>query len=185
MKKPTYLIVSVALMAAVTVILSQLSIQIGAIPFSFGLLAVMLCGCLQSPLGALLSQVVYIVLGMIGLPVFAGFKGGLQCLVGPTGGFIISYPIVALIISLSFIIGEKYIKGRYLKIIITILGHITGLAICYFLGTFMYVVTTGVDIKQALLVCVVPFILFDLIKITVSIIMSSLLRKKLIKRLLI
>lgn len=167
-------------MAAIMVILAQISIPVGPVPFSLGLLGVMICGSLLKPLQALLSQVIYLTLGMIGLPVFAGFRGGIQTIIGPTGGFLISYPLVAFFISIFIYISEKSPQKKFIKIIISVIGHIGGLLICYSFGSLMYMFVMKAGFYQSLLICVFPFILFDVLKVVLSVVLSSLLRKKLI-----
>ena len=87
------LTVKAALFAAMLCVLSPLTIPAGAVPFSLSLAAVYLCGAFQTPLYAVASTVCYLILGACGLPVFSNFSGGIGKLIGPTGGYLFSYPL--------------------------------------------------------------------------------------------
>ena len=83
-----------ALFAAMTAILAQISIPFpGGVPLTLQLLSISLCGVLLGSKRGFMSILVYIILGAIGLPVFAGFSGGFQYIVGYSGGFISSCSI--------------------------------------------------------------------------------------------
>lgn len=92
----------IALMAAVTVVMAQISIPMPmGVPMTMQTFAVTLAGVILGSKRGGLSILVYVLLGAIGLPVFAGFSGGIQNLVGPTGGFLISFPIMAWLIGVG------------------------------------------------------------------------------------
>lgn len=93
-----YAIIITALFAALTAVFSQISIPIGPVPVNLALLAVFTAAGLLSPGRAVLSQVVYLLLGAVGVPVFSGFRGGFAVLAGPTGGYIVGYIVAALTI---------------------------------------------------------------------------------------
>ena len=86
-----------AFFAALTAICSQIQIPLPYVPINLALFSVHLCGLLLGSKRAVLSQSVFLLLGLIGLPVFAGFKGGPGVLFGKTGGYIIGYLLCALI----------------------------------------------------------------------------------------
>lgn len=117
----------------------------------------------------------YLLLGAIGLPVFSGFKAGLSILAGPTGGYLIGF----IFIGLSYLLGEKIFssRGKFLFLIL-------GLCICYAFGTgwFVYISNSGsssVSILQALSLCVLPYIIPDLIKLLLASKLSAKLAPKL------
>lgn len=146
-----------ALFAAMTAVLAQISIPFpGGVPLTLQLLSISLCGVVLGSKKGFISIVVYIILGAIGLPVFAGFSGGFQNIIGPTGGFLISFPIVAFIVGL---VSEKT-DNMYLIFLSTVLG----LAINYSIGTLVFTSVTGSSIVVSLTVCVIPFIFTDLVK---------------------
>ncbi len=159
-----------ALFAALTAVCSMISIPLPftPVPINLATLSVFLAGGLLGSKGGAVSQLVYVLLGAIGLPVFAGFTGGFGHITGPTGGYIIGYVSAAW---LTGFMVEKLGQGYYKNII----SMTAGLAVCYLLGTvwFMYITSTG--LIAALMLCVVPFLLGDALKIATG----SILVKKL------
>lgn len=163
----------IALMTAVLCILAPISIPvfISPVPISLGVLAVYLTAYVLSPLDATISVIIFILLGTFGLPVFSGYSGGLSKLVGPTGGYIIGFLFTVYISSL-FIHMKK-------GIIFDVIGMITGLALCYILGTIWFSYQQGKGFIASLLLCVVPFLIGDAVKIIVAVILGTQLNKRL------
>src|SRR5215207_2420999 len=91
----------VALMAAVTAVAAQITVPIEPVPFTFQVLAVILSGLLLGPRYGALAMAVYVLVGAVGVPVFAGFRGGLGILLGDTGGYLLSYPLAAAVAGLA------------------------------------------------------------------------------------
>ena len=125
------------------------------------------------PVESLVSVVLFLLLGIFGLPVFSGYSGGVAKILGPTGGYLVGF-LFTVYIS-SFFIHLK--KG----IIFDILGMILGLALCYLLGTIWFSYQQGKGFLASLLLCVVPFLLGDAIKIAVASIIGSEISKRLDK----
>lgn len=163
----------IALMTAVLCILAPISIPvfISPVPISLGVLAIYLTAYVLSPLDATISVIIFILLGTFGLPVFSGYSGGLSKLVGPTGGYIIGFLFTVYITSL-FIHMKK-------GIIFDVIGMITGLALCYILGTIWFSYQQGKGFIASLLLCVVPFLIGDAIKIIVAVILGTQINKRL------
>jgi len=163
----------IALMTAVLCILAPISIPvfISPVPVSLGVLAVYLTAYVLSPLDATISVIIFILLGTFGLPVFSGYSGGLSKLVGPTGGYIIGFLFTVYISSL-FIHMKK-------GIIFDVIGMITGLALCYILGTIWFSYQQGKGFIASLLLCVVPFLIGDAVKIIVAVILGTQINKRL------
>lgn len=163
----------IALMTAVLCILAPISIPIfiSPVPVSLGVLAVYLTAYVLAPLDATISVIIFILLGTFGLPVFSGYSGGLSKLVGPTGGYIIGFLFTVYISSL-FIHMKK-------GIIYDVIGMITGLALCYILGTIWFSYQQGKGFIASLLLCVVPFLIGDAIKIIVAVILGTQINKRL------
>ena len=109
-KTSTYAMVVTALMAAVTCILAPLSVPIGPVPISLTNFAIYLSLYLLDWKKGTLSYLIYLLLGLVGLPVFSGFTGGLAKLAGPTGGYIIGFIPMAIICGFAF---EKFSNRRY------------------------------------------------------------------------
>lgn len=163
-------LVKVALFAALTAILSQVIIPIGLVPISLGTFAVYMCAIFLNPKNAFLSQVIYLLLGVIGLPVFNNFGAGIGHLMGPTGGFAISYPFVALIAS-SFIYKSRSYDFK-VKISLITTGFILATITCYVFGITWFTYVLDMSVSEALPIVAYPFIVPDSIKIVVAIIIS-------------
>lgn len=150
-----------SLFAAMTAVLAQISIPFpGGVPLTLQLLSVSLCGILLGSKKGFISILVYVILGAIGLPVFAGFTGGFQYIIGYSGGFLVSFPIVALIIGL--------ISERTNNMVFIFLSAILGLLINYTVGSLVFSLVTNSSIMAAISACVIPFIFTDLVKILIA-----------------
>ena len=97
MNKTVKTMVYCALFAALTAVCSQLSVPIQPVPINLALFSVYMAGALLGGGRGAISQIVFLLIGAAGVPVFAGFRGGLQVLAGPTGGYIVGYVAAALI----------------------------------------------------------------------------------------
>lgn len=162
-----------AILAALTCIISPFSITIpfSQVPITLGVLAVFVSGILLTPKLAFLSQAIYILIGIAGLPVFSKFGSGVAVISGPTGGYLITYPIMALVVALSVKLSIKLLKEKPLplRIIIISLGMIAALLICYACGTLRLAQVMDISFGQALASAVIPFIPFDIGKATIAI----------------
>lgn len=154
-----------ALLAAICCICSPISIGIGAVPISLATFAVMLTGVILPPAQAVTSIALFLALGMCGLPVFSGYRGGFAVIFGPTGGYIWSYPLMVLCISLFGLIKiNKYIP----KIALILAGCAVGSIVCYLCGTIQFAAIAGTTFADALKVCVLPFVILDFVKAVVA-----------------
>lgn len=117
-----------------------------------------------------LSVIIYILLGMIGLPVFTGFKSGLAVITGPTGGYVLGFIFTSIIVGIAT---EKMGK----KIWQCILFMAIGVLVCYLFGTIWFTIAYKVTFISALSTCVFPFLLPDAVKIIVASILVNRLKK--------
>ncbi len=145
-----------AVFSALLCVLSPLTLPLFGVPLTLAVFAV--C-CISTVLGkkGVTSVLLYIVIGAVGLPVFAAFTGGIGVLTGPTGGFILGYIPIALLCGYS---SEKQ-KNIYASVGLSLLG----LLICYIAGAGVYIYVTKTPLLQGLTVSVFPFIIPDIIKI--------------------
>lgn len=173
-KSSIYRLTVCGLMAAVMCVLGPMSIPIGAVPISFTNLVICLAACLLGWKWATVSVVVYVLLGMVGLPVFSGYSGGLAKLAGPTGGYIVGFIFLALI---GGFFVDRF-RGHYLW---TILGLILGMAVTYAFGTAWFVFQMRCTLWYALAACVLPFVLVDVIKIVAATLVGATVRRQLVK----
>lgn len=176
-----YRMVTCALFAVIICVLSPISIPIGAIPVSLGLFAVLLTAVSLEPFDSTIAVILYLLIGLIGLPVFAGGKSGFIVLAGPTGGYLWSYPLTALAAGWLSLLIRKTIHNKPVRLILTVAACIAGVMICYLCGTLFYSAYAGISFIQALMVCVVPFILFDMIKCILASIIGAELRRLIAK----
>lgn len=157
------LLVLCALFAALTAVLAQIILPVGPIPFNLAMLGAFLAGMLLPPVWAAGSMLVYLVMGFIGIPVFAGLAGGPGILFGKTGGYILGYCCIAFCTAISVQHGVLQTKGRR-AILFAALGMGVGLVICYALGTAWFMLLTQSNFATALTLCVLPFVVPDIAK---------------------
>ena len=173
-KITTYQMAVTAVMAAVLCVLGPLTVPIGAIPISLANFVICLTAWLLGPKFGTLSVVIYLAIGLIGVPVFSGYGAGLAKVAGPTGGYLVGYLLLAFI-------GGLFIEKSNGQPVVSAVGLVLGDAVCYVLGTAWFVFQMQCDLGYALAVCVYPFIVLDLAKIVVSCIVGALLRKRLVQ----
>lgn len=161
-------IVKIALMAAIISVLGPFSIPLPftQVPISFTIMAVYLASYLLGAKTGTLSVVIYILVGLAGLPVFSGFTGGAAKLVGPTGGYIIGFIFLALI-------GGFFVDKFNGKVWTSLVGMALGTAVCYLFGSFWLAYQQGLTLKQALLVGAVPYIGFDCAKMVIAVLLGK------------
>lgn len=165
-----------AIFAAVIAILAQITIPIPftVVPITMQVFAIILTGIILGARLGSFTVLIYILLGAVGAPVFVQFKGGFQTLIGPTGGYLIAYPITAAIIGYF---SYKY-KKNYLMIF---LGGVLGLAVCYSIGTTQLMFVANLTPRAALMAGVIPFVPLDILKLILAIIVGTKIQSKLIK----
>ena len=164
----------IGVMAAVTCILGPLSlaIPVSPVPISLTNLAVYFAIYVLGMKRGTISYCIYLLLGLVGLPVFSAFTGGAGKLFGPTGGYLIGFIFMALIC--GFFI-EKWEKKLYMHFI----GMVLGTAVCYIFGTAWLAYTAHMGFAAALAAGVIPFIPGDLVKIIIAMIAGPIIRKQL------
>lgn len=163
----------IALFTALMCILAPISIPVGSVPITLANLVVFLSILLLGTKDGTLSCLAYILIGVLGLPVFSNFTSGLGVVLGPTGGYIFGYILTCLV---SGIFVEKCRNKK-----IRILGLLLGLVISYLVGTLWYSYITKMDFFVSLLVCVVPFVIIDIVKIVIALLLSDMIVKRLNK----
>ena len=168
----TYEITMTALMAAVTCILAPLSIPIGPVPISFTNLAIYLSLYLLGWKKGTISYLIYLLIGLVGIPVFSGFTSGPGKLFGPTGGYLIGFIPLALI-------AGYFINHFHNKKALSFLGMILGTAVCYALGTTWLAIQAHMGFQAALMAGVVPFLPGDFIKMILALLIAPQIRKQL------
>lgn len=168
--KKTFNITVSALFTAVIVLLAQISIMTPSVPITLQILGIALCGYTLSLKSALGCVVTYIALGALGLPVFSSFRGGVQIILGPTGGFIIGFIFLTVCCGLS-----QISKSNILKIAF----GIGGILLCHLTGVVQYSVVSGNGIAESFVTVSLPFILKDVILLVVAFYLSNIVKKRL------
>lgn len=159
-----------ALFGALTAAGAFIAIPLPPVPitaqtFFLNVAAVLLGGSLGA-----LSQFIYVMLGVVGIPVFAGGKAGIGVIFGPTGGYLLGFIIAA------FVAGKIAAAKKSAGILWYIFAMLIGMFIIYGLGTLQLALVAKLTFRKALIVGVLPFIPGDIIKILLAAIISAKLK---------
>lgn len=161
----------VSLFTALTAVGAFISIPIGPVPITLQTLFVLLGGVLLgSKLGAL-SQVVYIILGLIGIPIFSGFSGGIQTILKPSFGFLLGFIFAAYVVG-KIVNSNSQLKTTNFKTIIvattigTLVVYLIGLPYMYFI--LNNVMNMSLTFTEVVKMGVLLFIPGDLLKILIA-----------------
>ncbi len=164
----------IGLFAVLIAICSWISVPT-IVPFTLQTFAVFLSVGLLGGKRGTLSVIVYVLLGAVGIPVFAGFSGGIGVLIGNTGGYIIGFIFSALLMwALEKIIGKNFWARA--------IAMILALIVCYAFGSVWFMVVYAknvgaIGLSAVLGWCVIPFIIPDLIKIALALLLSNQISK--------
>lgn len=165
-------LVRIAVMSALTVVCSWITVHIPVIsvPFTLQTFAVFFALEFIGGRNGTISFFVYILLGALGVPVFSGFNGGFGHLFGPTGGYLIGF-VLSCLIYWAFEKRFGY-KSAFHYVVLA-----ASLIACYICGTVWFSLYTNTPFITSLSVCVVPFIVPDVLKIALAVLLSVRLRK--------
>jgi len=157
---------------ALTAIGAFIVIPLQPVPITLQTLFTGLAGILLGGYTGALSQIIYVILGVIGLPVFAGGKAGLGTLLGPSGGYLIGFIVAA------YIIGKIAESRREAGPVWIVISLIIGNLVIYTFGTLQLSLLAHLSMGKALLAGVVPFLVGDLIKLAATVFISIKLLKR-------
>ena len=179
-KLTTYQLTLTAVMAAVICVLGPISmaIPISPVPISLASMAVYLAVTVLGIKLGTLSCLIYLLLGLVGLPVFSGGSAGAAKLFGPTGGYLVGYLFLALIAG-AFV--GRYTENKWNSIAFAALGMVLGTMVLYALGTAWLAYSAGMDFQAALWAGVIPFIPGDLVKMVIAVLLGSAVRGRLLR----
>jgi len=141
---------------------------LGGVPVTLQTFVISLAGAVLGAKKGALAALVYVLLGAIGLPIFSGYVGGLGVVFGATGGFILSFPVMAFLVGL----GADSKNKIWLAV-----GLVAGCFVNLFAGMFQFAFVMGVSLQQALVVAVAPFVIVEIGKMIVVFIVSGYLRR--------
>jgi biotin transport system substrate-specific component len=162
-------LVLASLMAALTAVGAYVQIPLGPVPMVLQNLFVLLAGLLLGARWGSTSIAVYVLVGVCGLPVFAGGKGGLAVLAGPTGGYLFGFVAAALVAGWIAHYGRP-------RMIMDVLAVAVGSLVIYCLGFPWLKLVTGWSWDKVLAVGVAPFVLGDIVKAAAAIMLAGALR---------
>lgn len=151
---------AIGVFAAFICIAAPWTVPVGPIPITLATFAVYSASAVLGWKRGGAAVAIYLLIGFIGLPVFSGFEGGVQRIVGATGGYLMAYVPMAVVEGLFI---DKFKKAWSFPV-----GMVLGTAVLYTFGTAWYCVLTGSEIIPAIMGCVVPFLLGDGIKIAAA-----------------
>lgn len=163
----------IGVMTAVICIMGPLSIQlpISPVPISLGTLAIYFVIYVLGMKKGTISCCIYLLIGFIGIPVFTGFTSGPAKLLGPTGGYLVGYIFMALICG--------FVVDKTNNIFACFSGILLGTAVLYLFGTVWLAYQADMTFMAALAAGVLPFILGDLAKIVIAMIVGGQIKKRL------
>ena len=167
-------LVLIAMMTAITCILAPLSIPIpvSPVPISLTNLVLLISVYILGWKDASISFIIYLLLGLAGLPVFSGFSGGLGKIAGPTGGYLAGFIFMTVIAGLAVDI----FSGKRLPAVI---GMALGTAVAYAFGTAWLAIQMDLTFISALSIGVLPYLAGDTLKIILAVIAGPILKKRL------
>lgn len=168
-------VVFIGIMAAIICIFGPITIPLpfSPIPISFTNLAIYLTIFSIGLKKGTISYLIYLLLGMVGLPVFSQGGAGIGKVLGPTGGYLIGFIFMAIIFGI-------FLENFQGKLYMYIIGMILGMVVAYGFGTAWLSYQSHMSFSAALTVAVLPFLPGDLIKIIIGAICGPILRKRLI-----
>ena len=170
-KKPISIrnMVLISMFTAALAVASQFSVPMpSGVPLTFQVLVVALCGMVLGWRIGAAAMIIYILIGAIGVPVFANFGAGPATLFGRTGGFILGYPFLA-----SFCGFARSYKSHWLRLIFAILG----LLLCHVCGILQYMLLTGTSFMASALLISIPYLLKDILLVTTSTVLEKKFKK--------
>ena len=166
-------VISAGMFAAVLAVLSQISIPMPTgVPVTLQTFAVALTGVVLAWKLGTASVVIYVLLGAVGVPVFAGFSGGAQVLVNYTGGFIWGFIVMTLLCGIGVQMKRKAVG--------IVLG-LAGLAVCHLFGTVQFMFVMKMGFVESFLLVSTPYLIKDVISVALGFVIGGQLRTRLLK----
>ncbi len=161
----------IAFFTALIAVLAQISIPFYPVPFTAQVFGVFLAGILMGSRAGLLSILTYLLMGAAGMPVFAMWRGGLQVILGPSGGYLLGF--IPGIYCLGKLTGDRNRSNNAMLIA----GMLVFLVIIYTCGGLQLSYIMKLDFKQTMVAGVIPFLPLDLIKVGLTIPLVAKLRR--------
>ncbi len=164
----------IALCTAIIAIMAQISIPMPmGVPMTMQTFAITLAAVLLGAKKGTLATLAYLLLGAVGAPVFAGFTGGFQYFVDPTGGFLLSFPLMAFAIGYG---AERFRHSKWTYIFWLVLGTLVN----YVIGVLFFCLITKSPVLTGITACVLPFIPTAVLKAALASVMGFQIRERLV-----
>lgn len=178
-------IAQAGVLIALLAVSAQVTVALGPIPFTLQTVAVVLAALVFSPAQAALALGGYLLLGGLGLPVFSAMRGGIAMLAGPTGGYLYGFVLAVWLGSLArraVCPSRLRVEHRGRSLAGDIAAALVVMAVYYVVGTVHFLAMGMIggspyELSYVLGVCVVPFLIPDVLKAVVAILVASALRK--------
>ncbi|SFR69312.1 biotin transporter BioY [Anaeromicropila populeti] len=166
-------IVLCGMFAAILAVMAQVSIPLpSGVPVTLQTLGMALCGYILGWKYGMVSNLVYILAGVIGIPVFANFRGGVQVLFGKTGGFLIGFVVLTVFCGIAVQMKNK---------VFTAIFSLAGLIICHMFGVLQFAFLMKLSIPYSITLVSVPFLVKDIISIGIAYFVALAIRQGLTK----
>jgi biotin transport system substrate-specific component len=162
----------IGIFAAIIAVMAQIAFPLpNGVPLSLGTFAIMFAGVILGPKKGVLAVLIYVALGAVGVPVFANFTGGIARIAGPTGGFILSFFVIALFAGMGS-------RGNIFTLVSCI---IAGVLVNYICGMLWFAFVTSSGFVTAFTACVLPFLPGDAVKVALVTISGRQIKAALVK----
>lgn len=177
----------IGVMTAVVCVIApwSLSIPVSPVPISLGSLAIYFALMVLGMKCGTIVTLLYILIGLVGVPVFSGLSGGAGKLLGPTGGYIVGYIFMALICGFFL---DKWRTNLNVKenigrknLALSVLGMVLGTIVLYAFGTAWLAISLNMTFPAALAAGVIPYIPGDIVKLIIAMVVGGQVRKALLK----
>ena len=162
-------ITKIAIITTIFAIASSIVIPFGLVPISLSTLFLCIMSTILKPKEIVISVFIYLFLGIIGIPVFAGFQAGIGVLIGPTGGYLIGYIFAGFIMS--------FLNCKFKKKGLWMISFILGTIILYTFGTFHFMLVMKWTFLQSIVITVYQFVVGDILESIIAFIISLVLSK--------
>ena len=162
-------ITKIAITTTIFSIASSIVIPFGLVPISLSTLFLCIMSTILKPKEIVISILMYLFLGIIGIPVFAGFQAGIGVLIGPTGGYLIGYIFAGFIMSLINNVTKKKIVYPF--------SFLIGTMILYFFGTVHFMLVMNMNFRESIVITIYQFAVGDILESIIALVISLMLNK--------
>lgn len=167
-------VAALGLSVALIAVCAQISVPLGRVPVTLQTFAVAFAGALFGFKRGVGSVFLYLFMGLIGIPVFSGFGAGPAALFGPTGGYLFGFLFLSLFPAL---LKRLPVKSGAKRAGLFFAGSVLGLILCYAFGTVWFLIVFKTSLISALSMCVLPFLLPDMLKLGLASVLAARLEK--------